>query len=68
MLRSALFPVLVFVSVLFGIMITSFGEERAGMYAFVFVCLFFNLVTRKPVFGICNQVRLKPACSVDETS
>ena len=25
-------------------------------------------VTRKPVFGICDQVRLKPACSATETS
>ena len=25
-------------------------------------------VTRKPVFGVCDQVRLKPACSAAETS
>ena len=25
-------------------------------------------ITRKPVFGVCNQVRLKPACSAIETS
>ena len=25
-------------------------------------------VTRKPVFGVCDQLRLKPACSADETS
>ena len=25
-------------------------------------------VTRKPVFGVCKQVRLKLACSADETS
>ena len=24
-------------------------------------------VTRKPVFGVCDQLRLKPACSADET-
>ena len=24
-------------------------------------------VTRKPVFGVCDQVRHKPACSADET-
>ena len=24
--------------------------------------------TRKPVFGVCDQVRLKPACSATETS
>ena len=25
-------------------------------------------VTREPVFGVCDQVRLKPACSARETS
>ena len=30
--------------------------------------LVMSLVTRKPVFGVCDQVRLKPACSADETS
>ena len=25
-------------------------------------------VTRKPVFGVCDQLRLKPACSATETS
>ena len=25
-------------------------------------------VTRKPVFGVCDQVRLKPACSATEAS
>ena len=25
-------------------------------------------ITRKPVFGVCDQVRLKPACSAKETS
>ena len=25
-------------------------------------------VTRKPVFGICDQVKLKPACSATVTS
>ena len=27
-----------------------------------------SLVTRKPVFGICDHIRLKPACSATETS
>ena len=27
-----------------------------------------SLVTRKPVFGVCDQLRLKPACSATETS
>ena len=25
-------------------------------------------ITRKPVFGVCDKLRLKPACSDDETS
>ena len=28
---------------------------------------YLSLVTRKPVFGICDQLRLKPAYSADET-
>ena len=27
-----------------------------------------SLVMRKPVFGVCDQLRLKPACSTDDTS
>ena len=27
-----------------------------------------SLITRKPVFGVSDQVRLKPACSATETS
>ena len=27
-----------------------------------------NLVTRKPVFGVCDQVRLKQACSATEAN
>ena len=27
----------------------------------------FDLVTRKPAFGVYDQVRLKPACSATET-
>ena len=37
-----------------------------------FVCLDkvsnMRLVTRKPVFGVCDHARLKPACSATETS
>ena len=29
---------------------------------------YLSLVTRKPVFGVSDQVRLKPACSATETS
>ena len=32
------------------------------------IALNISLVTRKPVFGICDQVRLKPVCSATETS
>ena len=32
----------------------------------VFSVLYMSLVTRKPVFGVCDQVRLEPACSVTE--
>ena len=27
-----------------------------------------SLVMRKPVFGVCDKVRFKPACSATETS
>ena len=30
--------------------------------------LHLSLVTRKPVFGVCDQLRLKPACLADEIS
>ena len=29
---------------------------------------YLSLVTRKPVFGVCDQVRLEPACSATETT
>ena len=30
--------------------------------------VYLSLVMRKPAFGVCDQVRLKPACSASETS
>ena len=30
--------------------------------------IYMSLVTWKPVFGVCDQVQLKPACSATETS
>ena len=30
--------------------------------------LYMSHVTRKPVFGVCDQVRLQPVCSADEIS
>ena len=32
------------------------------------VRFYMSHLTRKPVFGVCDQVRLKPACSATETS
>ena len=29
---------------------------------------YLSIVTRKPVFGVCNQVKLKPACAATEAS
>ena len=36
--------------------------------AFKCDCFHLSLVTRKPVFGVCDQVRRKPVCSATETS
>ena len=33
-----------------------------------FNTLHMNLVTRKPVFGVCDQGRLKPVCAATKTS
>ena len=42
---------------------------RAVPLAFTSSCrLYWSLVTRKPVFGVCDQVRLKPAYSATQTS
>ena len=38
----------------------------SGSAQFAEVCM--SLITRKPVFGIFDQVRLKLACSADEIS
>ena len=35
---------------------------------FTFGHHFMSHVTRKPVFGVCDQERLKPACSAIEDS
>ena len=36
--------------------------------SFCFVlCSCMGLIMRKPVFGVCDQARLKPACSATET-
>ena len=36
--------------------------------SWVAVHMHLSLVTRKPVFGVCDQVRLKPACLATKTS
>ena len=37
-------------------------EEKCFLYQHL------SLVTRKPVFGVCDQLRHKPACAATETS
>ena len=38
------------------------------LYSFYkILCLHLSLVTRKPVFGVCDQLRHKPACTSTET-
>ena len=39
-----------------------------GGVTFLILALRLTHVTRKPVFGVSNQVRLKPACLATETS
>ena len=44
------------------------SEDVELFHIFVFIQSKMSHVTRKPVFGVCHQVRLKPACSATETS
>ena len=54
------------------------GEEGGDFYRKTFVPKFFplkvslhlymGLAARKPVFGVSDKMRLKPACSATETS
>ena len=42
-----------------------FGEQlvfKKLLYSYL------GLVTRKPLFGVCRQVRLKPICTASEAS
>ena len=41
---------------------------RYAIGAGIMDVLYMSLVMRKPVFGVCAQVRLKPACSATEIS
>ena len=46
----------------------SVADCTIRMYAKQRIVLYLSLVTRKPVFRVCDQVRLKPVCSATETS
>ena len=41
---------------------------RYAIGAGIMNVLYMSLVTRKPVFGVCDHVRLESACSATETS
>ena len=43
-------------------------KEELVCQNWVAALLYLSHVTGKPVFGVCDQLRLKPACSADETS
>ena len=47
-----------------------FCHEAAQLFSWISasVALYLSLVTRKPVFGVSDQIRLKPAYSASETS
>ena len=44
---------------------TRFEQECHVLF---FALEYISLIMRKPVFGVCDHVRLKPACSAAETS
>ena len=53
--------------------VDSLNNERMtsfdyGYWTYTYWTCKMNLVTRKPVFGVSDQVKLKPACSATETS
>ena len=43
------------------------GIQYPRKYHEYCICVIMSHVTRKPVFGVCDQVRLKPAWSATET-
>ena len=47
-------------------------SSHSGPLRYVIVAISLEIkvshIIRKPVFGVCDQVRLKPACSITETS
>ena len=42
--------------------------SRSWLVPLYDACLYMSLITRKPVFGVCDHDSLKPACSAIETS
>ena len=44
------------------------NDERSDFKRVSEVRLYLSLITRKPVFGVFDQVRHKPACSATEAS
>ena len=44
------------------------NKGHKGLYIIRTVCSKLSLITRKPVFGVCDQGRLKPACAATEVS
>ena len=46
------------------------AEDIGGEFVLALIAFFchLSLITRKPVFGVFDQVRLNPACSATETS
>ena len=44
------------------------GCQETDMFSCMSITNYMNHGMRKPVFGVCDQVRLKPACSATETS
>ena len=46
----------------------SLREGKTFCHKFSVIVIQLSLVTRKPVFGVCDQVRLTQACSATETS
>ena len=43
-------------------------HSQKGINRFYRDMALMSLIMRKPVFRVCDQVRIKPACSASETS
>ena len=53
---------------LISLVYTSVMSYDSDSFAFMIDILYMRLVMSKPLVGVCDQVRLKPACSAIETS